>query len=162
MKTILTIYFLPVLLFAGNDSLTGVWQDRNYPGSVWGNTYMFYPTGEFRFYFSQTDCSKRMVSYSGSWSLAEEEVIDLMITSKTLIEGGKLVPSTGNCASDSMIVGGDMKVLVLYVPEKMDLSISRIYKDNDGDIQRDVIYIDGMKFWKFGNNPDDFIRYFEK
>lgn len=162
MKKILTLFIFHVNLYASGDSITGVWQDAKVLGSAWSNTYLFFPDGAFRFYFSQMDCKKRIISFSGNWNLADKDVINFYVTEKTVIEGGKLVPSEGSCASDSMIVNGYEKVYLMDPPEILDYSISEIYRDSEDDIQRDVIYIDGIKFWRFSSNPYEFIKDFEK
>lgn len=120
----------------------------------------FFRSGKFKFFYNQMDCAKREVSYSGKWKADGDELI-LTISEKTVVEGGKLEPSTGSCASDSMIVGGKETVIRLQYKEKVLYSASRIYTDNDDDIQRKKIYIDAMPFWKFADNPDELLIQFE-
>ncbi|MCI0449693.1 MAG: hypothetical protein L0Y79_07905 [Chlorobi bacterium] len=161
MKKILIILFLPVLAYsAGNDSLVGVWQDMNIVGSGWSNSYLFFNDGSFKFFFSQMDCSKRMVSYSGKWQVSGEALL-LAVGERVIVEGGIMVKSTGSCASDSTIEGGIERKIEVSPPEQIEYAVSRIYKESDNDIQRDVVYIDMVKFWKFSDDPNDLLNQFE-
>ncbi|MCX7878258.1 MAG: hypothetical protein N2510_06405 [Ignavibacteria bacterium] len=162
MKKIILIFIFQCSIYASGDSLIGVWQDMKVLGSAWSNTYIFFPDKSFKFFYNQMDCEKRIVSLSGTWSLIEEDVINFYVFEKYVIEGGKLVPAEGSCASDSMIVEGYEKVYLIDPPEVMDYSISRIYKDNEDDLQRDVIYIDAIKFWRMRNDPYEVMKEFEK
>ena len=91
--------------FADNTSIVGVWQNQPTMGSGWSNTYLFFPDGTFKFYFSQMDCAKRDVSYSGLWNV-KGDALRLTKKEKVSVVGGELKKSDGSCASDFMIVGG--------------------------------------------------------
>lgn len=142
------------------DSLVGVWQDSKAVASGWSNSFLFFKNGKFKFFYNQMDCAKREVSYSGKWKAKGDELI-LTILEKTVIEGGKLEPSTGSCASDSMIVGGFEETVRLQYEEKVLYSVSHVYIDYDDDIQRQKIYIDAMPYWKFSDYPHELIKQFE-
>ncbi len=143
-----------------DDSLIGVWQDSKVVASGWSNTFLFFKSGRFKFFYNQMDCAKREVSYSGKWRAAGDELI-LTISEKTVIEGGELEPSSGSCASDSMIVGGTEATMKLRYLEKVLYSISSIYSDIEDDMQRQKVYIDAMPYWKFADNPEELINQFE-
>ena len=54
------------------------------------------------------DCAKRDVSYSGTWTIKNDE-LRLTKKEKVIVVGGELQKSNGSCASDFMIVGGSEK-----------------------------------------------------
>ena len=142
------------------DSLVGVWQDERIVASGWSNTFLFFKDGTFIYFFNQMDCAKRTISYSGTWRVNEDE-LNLTVERKNVIEGGRLVPSDGSCASDSMIVDGVEKIIKLDVPEEIVYSVSEIYTDNQDDISRIKIYIDAMPYWKFSDNPQEMLKEFK-
>jgi hypothetical protein len=143
-----------------SDSLVGVWQDSKIVASGWSNTFLFFKSGEFRFFYNQMDCAKREVSFSGKWKVSGEE-LRLKVMQKNIIKGGTMELSSGSCASDSMIVGGVEKTVKLKPPEVLVYSVSQIYADNRDDIQRLKVYIDAMNYWKFSDNPDEMLNQFE-
>jgi hypothetical protein len=161
MKKILIILIFPVITYSGdNDSLVGVWQDLNIVGSGWSNSCLFFKDGSFEFFYSQMDCSKRVVSYSGKWEVSGE-VLLLSVSERVIVEGGTMVKSAGSCGSDSAIEGGAERKIEISPAEQLEFAVSRIYTDNDNDIQRDVVYIDMIKFWKFADDPYDLLIQFE-
>jgi hypothetical protein len=161
MKKIIIFLLFPVLAYSGDkDSLIGVWQDLNVVASGWSNTYLFFKDGSFKFFYSQMDCSKRLISYSGNWKV-EGDALLLGVKEKVVIEGGIMVKSTGSCAGDSAIEGGVERKVEVSPSEQIEYAVSRIYKENDNDIQRDVVYIDMIKFWKFSDSPSDLLNQFE-
>ena len=146
--------------FADNSSIVGVWQNQPSLGSGWSNTYLFFADGTFKFFYSQMDCAKRDVSYSGTWSVKGDE-LRLTKNEKVIVTGGELQKSDGSCASDFMIVGGTEKKMKVKKNKREVCSVSDIYKD-EGENPKDIIYIDAIKFWRFSNAPDEVIGNFEK
>lgn len=161
MKKYILLLLISVAIYSQDSKeITGVWQDMEILASGWSNTYMFYPTGSYKFFYSQMDCSKRTVSEEGTF-----EVKDGFITLNPLkigiIEGGIMEPSSGSCGSDSMITGGLFKKIDAKNNELGRYSISGIQtKINDG-IERNTILLGKIKYWKFGNDPDEYIKQFE-
>ena len=146
--------------FADNSSIVGVWQNQAQMGSAWNNTYLFFQDGTFKFFYSQMDCAKRDVSYSGLWSV-KGNALKLIMKEKVSVVGGELQKSDGSCVSDFMIVGGAEKRTRLKKGKKEVFSISDVYKD-EGENPKDIIYIDNIKFWRFSNSPEEVIKNFEK
>src|SRR5437016_13646942 len=81
--------------FADNTSIVGVWQNQPALGSGWSNTYLFYPDGTFKFFYSQMDCAKRDVSYSGTYTVIGD-ALRLTKKDKVTVVGGKLQKSAGS------------------------------------------------------------------
>jgi hypothetical protein len=143
------------------DSLAGVWQDNKIVAAGWSNTYMFYRNGQYKFFFNQMDCAKRVISYSGMWEVKGEALI-LKRQEKKIIEGGTMEPADGSCASDSMLVNGEIKSRSINPELTVKYSISRLFEDNIENTRRVKIYIDGIPYWKFIDDPSQIIREFER
>ena len=146
--------------YADNTSIVGVWQNQPALGGGWSNTYLFFPDGSFKFFYSQMDCAKRDVSYSGIWNVIGD-ALRLTKMEKVSVVGGELQKSDGSCATDFMIVGGVEKRTKVKRKKKEVCSISDVYKD-EGENPKDIIYIDAIKFWRFSNSPEEVIKNFEK
>lgn len=146
--------------FADNTSIVGVWQNMPTMEKGWSNTYLFFPDGTFKFFYSQMDCAKRDVSYSGLWNI-KGDALRLTRMEKVSVVGGELQKSDGSCASDFMIVGGVEKKQRVKKNKREVCSVSDVYKD-EGENPKDIIYIDAIKFWRFSNNPDEVLNNFEK
>jgi hypothetical protein len=162
---ILTILLLFAVYGVSNaqsspDSLIGVWQDERIVASGWSNTFLFFNDGNYKYFYNQMDCSKRIVSFSGKWKVNEDE-LDLTIEQKKVIEGGHLVPSNGSCGTDSMLVDGVEKIVKLELPEEIIYSVSELYAETQDDIARVKIYIDAMPYWRFSGNPQELLKEFE-
>jgi hypothetical protein len=143
------------------DSLVGVWQDNNVVGSGWSNTYLFFNNGTYKFFYSQMDCAKRIVSHAGKWSIAGE-VLSMEREEQRVIVGGQMILAQGgSCASDSILINGREKIISFSRPKISNVAVSRIYIDTAEDEYRPRMYIDAVPFWKFIDNPSDIIREFE-
>jgi hypothetical protein len=142
------------------DSLSGVWQDNKIVAAGWSNTYMFYKNGEYKFFFSQMDCEKRIVSYSGLWEIKGEALI-LRRQEKKIIEGGRMIHTEGSCATDSTLIEGVIKTESINPDIILIYSISCLFEDNFENIRRVKIYIDGITYWKFIDDPAKIIKEFE-
>jgi len=161
MKKLILILFLPFVLYSQSaKEITGVWQDMEILASGWSNTYMFYPGGSYKFFYSQMDCSKRTVSEEGTFEVTGG-FITLYPVKVGIIEGGIMEPSNGSCGSDSMITGGVFKKIEVKNREAARYSIGEVQKEINDEIERSTILIGNGKFWKFGSDPDEFIKQFE-
>jgi hypothetical protein len=153
MKKLLLILLFPVLTYSQSpDSLVGVWQDAENLGSGWSNSFLFFKDGNYAFFANQMDCSKRLKAYYGTWKISTvEDAILLSTDSKVIVEGGKMMKADGSCGSDSMLIGGQEKTIVLSPKEELDYAISKVYFDDTKALQRKFIYIDAMKYWYMGD-----------
>lgn len=70
----------------------GIWQDSPEIASGWSDTYQFFENGNFVYRYNQMVCDNRTLNYAGSWTVSGDK-INNTVTEKTIIVGGKLVPS---------------------------------------------------------------------
>lgn len=92
------------------DEMVGIWQESPEIGSDYMDYYRFLSDGSFRFVYNGMICDKRITGYSGTWEIHGDK-LTLFVTTKSVIVGGKLVPTggAGSCASDYYIEGGEKK-----------------------------------------------------
>ncbi|MCS6846891.1 MAG: hypothetical protein RMN52_04155 [Anaerolineae bacterium] len=135
-------------------ALVGIWQASPSMGSGWNDTYRFWKDGRFRFHTSQMNCSAREIGYAGSWQIEGQQLI-LYIVERSVIEGGTLAPAGPACATQYEIVGGNLAVQSLYVPEKKTLALSEIKMDDFGyDLKRPTVFIADQQYWQFDTDPE--------
>jgi len=161
MRKYILLLLISVAIYSQDSkNITGVWQDMEILASGWSNTYMFYPGGSYKFFYSQMDCSKRIVSEEGTFEVTGD-FITLNPLKIGIIEGGIMEPSNGSCGSDSMITGGLFKKIDAknYEPERY--SISGIQTEINDGIERNTMVLGQTKYWKFGSDPDEYIKQFE-
>lgn len=155
MKKIILILLFPIFTYSQSpDSLVGVWQDAENVGSGYSNSFLFFKDGNYAFFTSQMDCSKRLKAFYGTWKISgDEDAILLTTESKVIVEGGRMEKSdgSGSCGSDSVLIGGEEKTVKLQPVEVMDYAISKVYKDETKALERKFIYIDAMKYWYLGD-----------
>jgi hypothetical protein len=132
--------------------LVGIWQAIPEIASGWADTYQFFDNGAFTFNYSQMICDKRTLDYSGTWELITADKLKLTINSKTVLEGGKLVPAMGSCGSDYEIEGGEVKEIKLKNIEVQNIQLSTITVDKEKRDLRTRTF-NGQAFWKFDDDP---------
>ncbi len=137
----------------------GTWQASAVLGSGWSNTYLFFEDGTFKFFYSQMDCDKREVSYSGNWKTDESDLI-LSIADITILEGGEMVLSTGSCGSDSTLINTVEKKLLYDPPVRSVLHNVKYHVISIDGVERKTISLDGAKFWYYGD-PKEMLKQFE-
>lgn len=154
MKLILTLLlFIPFAGFSQKTDLTGIWQDSPSVGSGWSDTYQFFKNETVIFNYNQMICDKRTISYKGNWEIDNKGSLIITIIHKTIIEGGKLVPATGSCASEFEIEGGKTITVTPEKPEIITISLTEHKHDSD---DRETIKMNGNKFWMMNINPDNY------
>lgn len=144
------------------EQLVGTWQGGFADiASGLGDIYRLSPDGGFTFAFSEMDCAKREVSFSGRWSV-EDGVLVLRLTERRALVGGRLEPATGSCSSATELVGARARVRALDPPEvlRMDLGILEAVRTDlrgavttDGPLV-DRVSIGGREYWRLSRNPD--------
>jgi hypothetical protein len=159
--SIFIILFTVIIAKAQDNNIVGVWQNESTKGAGWSNTYLFFPDGTFKFFYSQSDCAKRDVSYSGTWSVKDDE-LRLVKEERIIVVGGELQKSDSSCATGFMIVGGVEKKLKVKHHNRETCSVSQVYREERAENPKDIIYIDAIKFWRFSTAPDEVLKDFEK
>lgn len=157
IKTLFLIFaFIPVLGFSQNkEEMVGFWQDMSIAASGWSDSYLFYADGTYEFHFNQMICDKRLLSVKGKWEIDREGKLILIAISHTILEGGTLVPSSGSCASEYDIEGGEIKTTVLSKPEKYIITISEIITDDENNSLKTML-IGNKRYWRISKEPKSY------
>lgn len=135
------------------ESLVGVWQDSPMMASGWGDTYLFFKNITFIFYYNQMDCAKRDLSFSGTWKIFGNKLI-LEIKEKTHVAGGRYEQAGASCASEKILVGGDIVSSKVVPVDRRSYTISEIVIDDNYGIEYPNIEIGGERYWQFSSDPD--------
>lgn len=130
--------------------LVGVWQASPSMGAGWNDAYQFFPDGRFCFHTSQMNCAARERRREGSWRLDGSELV-LETIEREVIVGGREVPATGSCASETEIEGGEARVESLFVPIESRLKLETQPPDEETGRRR--VKLDGRMFWKYDDDP---------
>ncbi len=130
--------------------LTGVWQASPSLGAGWNDAYQFFSDGRFRFHASQMNCAARERRREGSWRLDGPELV-LETVEREVIVGGRELPATGSCGSETEIVDGEARVESLFVPIESRLRVEMQPPDEESGRQR--VKLDGRMFWKYDDDP---------
>ena len=92
------------------ENLVGFWHNGPYTGSAgYLDHYEFNKDGTFIFNYNQYDGEKRIIGYSGTWQIISDNLLELTITSKTIIEGGFFTKETTSETTDYTIRDGSIK-----------------------------------------------------
>jgi len=132
------------------DDYVGVWHESPVMAAGWSNNYHFYDDGTYKFYYSQMVGDKRTIDESGTWAL-NDEGLKITIYEKTIVEGGKIVDDV---ILGKTIEGGTIKTIRNSHAETITLSFSRDIKI-DPENNREFIEINGVKYWKFSDDPSE-------
>jgi len=159
-KYFILIFLLSAVIYSqSGDSLVGVWQDLDVVAAGWSNTFLFFPDGSFKFFYSQMDHRKRETGFSGTWHVEGDGLL-LDVAQRELLEGGRLVPDETGRLSDSVLVDASIQTTLYRPPSKEEMSISKIYTDGNSAMGI-YIYIDAIKFFLMSKNPSELLHEFE-
>lgn len=138
------------------EELIGIWQASPVMASGWNDTYLFYDDGTVTFHRNQMQCDKRELTEYGTWRLLGRygDTLDILIQRKEKLVGGYKVKSTGSCASDYEIEGGEVVMDTLERAEGRLMKL-RSYTF-DYAFEKPRMLIGGRDFWKFSNEPDGY------
>ncbi|NVO02919.1 MAG: hypothetical protein HXX09_09495 [Bacteroidetes bacterium] len=136
-------------------NLIGIWQNEPSIGSGWSDNIQFFADGTYKYNYSQMKCDKRIISMQGSWSYEENGDLKLVVIREIVIEGGKLVPATGSCASKFEIEGGEIKTKIKKIPEINILKLSDFFIDSENN-NLETIKFDDNQFWKIEKDPNNY------
>jgi len=159
-KIYLILSILVSLSFINADELEkkliGVWQNSPELAAGWSDTYQFFSNKNFIFNFNQMDFSKRVVKYSGKWEITNNTLV-LTIQKITIIFNGQFTESEGSSASEFELINGNT-IEVEIKPVKLVYKISNIKMDEDEpeEIRKYIIDIDGVRYWRFYSNPNEY------
>lgn len=85
--------------------LIGEWDTQPVSASGYVNKHTFLDNGLIQIFENEMDCQKRLLGSFGTWKI-ENNVIQIELSKKLTINGGKLTQSTGSCGSDFELIGG--------------------------------------------------------
>jgi hypothetical protein len=139
-------------MVANKKELVGIWQNIAEVAAGWSDNYRFFENGEFIFCHSQMICDNREIDYSGTWTLEKQNSLKLIVKAKTILEGGKLVPSMGSCGSEYEIEGGEYKTIKLMEFETFNIRMSAIMMDKENRDLKTRTF-DNSRFWKLEEDP---------
>lgn len=128
--------------------LIGVWQASPSVGSGMDDNFQFFADGSYKFNYNQMDGTKRILSYGGSWKVADNKLI-LIVEQMTVLIGGKWIKSSGSIATEYEIEGGKILDLKVSPTKEMKLSLSKFVKEE----LHEATEIDGTKYWKLSSDP---------
>lgn len=157
IKIIFVLFaFIPVLgLSQSKEDMVGFWQDLPIAASGWSDSYLFYADGTYEFHYNQMICDKRLLSVKGKWEIDREGRLVLIANSNTILEGGTLVLSSGSCASEYDIEGGEIVLKQLSETERKTLTISEIVSDTEINSLKTIL-IGGTRYWKMSSEPNSY------
>lgn len=118
-----------------NRDYVGFWHDSPTVAAGWGDTFAFFKNGKVIQGFNTMDCEKRLISLIGTWEV-KNDTLFLVYSLKKHIEGGKLEPASGSCASEKELVGGRTKITKLNPPIKVVFALSKITIDSKSSPDR--------------------------
>lgn len=135
----------------GSEDMAGFWHGSPHVAAGYSKTYLLYPDGRFAYRTNQMDGSRRLLEFSGSWSL-EGGFLVLRADSMEYLEGGTLVAPYASYGSDYVIENGEVELRELDPPVAMRLPITgfSLYSDAGGmeDVPVPQVMIGSGKFWR--------------
>lgn len=133
-------------------SLIGVWQSAPVVGSGWGDNYQFFEDGTFNFNHNQMACDDSVIMESGTYRIGDQS-IKLFITSRIVIKGGTLEPSSGSCASEYQLTGGTETKQIIERVEEFKLKFVAPFFDYD---YLERIELDEMSWFRMLHDPNEY------
>lgn len=153
------VLFESAVLPQQSDSLIGVWQDFDVVAAGWSNTFLFFPDGTFKFFYSQMDHRKRETGFSGWWKVDGDGLL-LDVRARDILEGGRLVADETGGPRDSVLIDAVSITEIYGPPDRVEMSISKFYYGGTNALGT-YIYIDAIKFYLMGKNPAELLKEFE-
>lgn len=148
------------------DNLIGIWQDIPNMASGWSDHYNFYPSGKYTLYFSEMNCTKRILTESGFWQFDNSTSnLTLIVKQRTKIEGG-ILDQTSVCEWQGgekiieTVTNSETREYKLSVPTDSIKYGQEIINPNDTPWYKMVVFND-RPFWRFndevtGSEGDNF------
>ncbi|EGO62818.1 hypothetical protein [Acetonema longum] len=121
------------------------------------NLYTFSKDKSFIFKYRRSDTEKRMIDISGKWEIIHENLLYLIITDETVIEGGEFIKDINQFTGWALHNGTPTKKKVdppreVIYPLK-DLKIDE--KFDEEHVSPIMVKIGGEQYWKYGSIQDE-------
>jgi hypothetical protein len=149
---LIIFYLLFVFVQVRSQNIEGIWQyDTNTLADGYHEVYLFKKNSLFEFHTSQYDALKRINSIGGKYTIKKDTL--LFYVSYTLeVIGGNIVRSDIYSKNDSWEIENGLLDTIYYHGLNVQKAMFKIKEENS---QR-IIYIDGYKYFKVDNNPDNY------
>lgn len=135
-----------------NRTIVGLWQGVPVVGSGWAATYQFYEDGTFKYNHNQMACDDSIYTEYGTYTL-DAETLHLNFNKILYLQGGKLQPSTGSCASEMELIGGTEVTERINRSEQHKLKFVAPLLDYE---YLERILLDDSEWFRMAHNPDDY------
>lgn len=131
------------------EQLIGEWHGSAFVAAGYAQRYHFYNNGKFIYRASEMDGETRIRSIRGIWSV-DHDTLSLNINEIDEIIGGEEVPASGSVGTEFEIVDGELVTKSVDYEETYRLGPI----EEDSEVLRPKIVIDGVSFWRHSQNPD--------
>lgn len=129
--------------------LVGLWHAGPMLAAGWGEKYLFYIDGHFRFDYA--DESKRIINFSGDWYVKDNKLV-LIKKNRLVIKGGKLEESP---SGEYYVEGGTIIKEKVIPPEKVVYDLGA-FEENHKYPHPKMVKIGGKQYWKFFDDPKEY------
>lgn len=130
-------------------NLVGIWHGSPTAGAGFQDRYEFLNDKRFIFKYSQYDGEKRVVDFSGRWTIIYNNLLQLTVTAKTIIEGGEFTKDVTSETTKYVLENGAIKKVKVNPPQIVIYPLSDIKIDNKYPNPIHMT-IGGIQFWKLG------------
>lgn len=129
--------------------LVGLWHAGPMLAAGWGEKYLFYIDGHFRFDYA--DESKRIINFSGDWYVKDNKLV-LIKKNRIVIKGGKLEESP---SGGYYVEGGTIIKEKVIPPENIVYDLGA-FEENHKYPHPKMVKIGGKQYWKFFDDPKEY------
>ena len=119
-----------------------------------GEYYLFYSDGTFEYKTSQFDGERRLISFSGKWDIVCKNLLHLIITNKTVLEGGYFEKGYPSGLTDYILRGAEIKEIELDPPEEIIYPLRELSIDKQQQHPL-MMKIGGKQYWQWGSTGDE-------
>jgi hypothetical protein len=134
--------------------LVGIWQAGGGGfASDWANNYQFFANGKFIFNYNRMIFNgKRIVSVTGTYSISGDSIKFQVHETEELV-GGKMIRGASG-SEEEWILEGAKQVTAKQAGSAAEIAIVRQCEKDVSSLP--CIFIDGRKYAKVRNNPNDY------
>jgi hypothetical protein len=131
----------------------GMWHASQGVGSGYSESFLFYSNSSFTFHRNSMECDNPDLSFGGTYEIVNEKLIVLTVNQKEHVVGGSLEPSNGSCATEYVLVGGEIVAEELQESYQIELKLSGFYLDEEYfDVP--TYKFNDTRYWRISTNPE--------
>lgn len=135
----------------GREDMAGFWHGSPHVAAGYSRRYLLHPDGRFAYMTNQMDGSRRLLEFSGSWSL-EDGFLVLRADSMEYLAGGTVVAPYASYGSDYVIENGETEFRRLEPEAVMRFPINGYSRYSSAGGMEDVpipqVMIGSGRFWR--------------